>query len=179
MLAFVALFLMYVGVSAAAERDPSLIREQKTVIVGGKPEVWRLVWESKPVPICGADGRDVFLTCPCSGFAYGEQAPLALVRTRADGVTETLELGTLFKKDNPVVGAGGGRALVRRLASTETGPDSDWKHFDDDNFEAQVARRPLSPVMEFVDYVHRLRAVTQCSPLPVAENQRFLRVLHR
>ena len=177
MLAVVVPFFTHAGRGVAAESDSSLIREQKTVIVDGKPEIWRLQWGSKPVPICGVDGRDVSLTCPCSGFAYGEQAPLAHVRTRADGVTETLVLGTLFEKDNPVVGAGGGRALVRRWAPSEMGPDSDWKHFDDDDFQAQVARRPLWPVMELADYDNDGLAAEflfQVDTLPCGKHQMVL-----
>ncbi len=171
------LLLTQAGVSRAAESDPSLIREQMTVIVDGKPEVWRLVWGSKPVPICGVDDRDVSLTCPCSGFAYGEQAPLSLVRSRADGHTESLVLGTVFQKDNPIVGAGGGRALVRRWAPVESGPDSDWKHFDDDDFEARVARRPLSRVLNLADYDHDGQAtefLLQVDTLPCGKHQMVL-----
>jgi hypothetical protein len=123
-LADVLALCVYAGIGIAAEGDPSLIREQKTVIIDGKPEIWRLQWGSKPVPICGVGDRDVSLTCSCSGFAYGEQAPLALVRTRSNGETETLELGPLFSMNNPVVGAGGGRAILRRWAPAESGSDT-------------------------------------------------------
>jgi hypothetical protein len=91
--------------------------------------------------------------------------------------TETLELGTLFQKDNPVVGAGGGRALVRRWTPTDEGSDSDWKHFGDDDFEAQVARRPLAPVMEFADYDHDGQATEflfQVDTLPCGKHQMVL-----
>src|SRR6185312_170165 len=83
--------------NAAAANEPALVREQKTVIVDGKPETWRLQWDEKPTPACGAEDADISLTCPCSGFAYGEKAPLELVRVRADGKTERLELGSLFE----------------------------------------------------------------------------------
>jgi hypothetical protein len=169
-------FVASAGVSNAAESDPSLVREQKTVIVDGNSEIWRLQWDSKPVPMCGAHDRELALTCPCSGFAYGEQGALSLVRIRSDGETERVELGPLFPKDHPLVGAGGGRAILQRWAPAESGPkrDWDWDHVDDDRFEAKVARRPLSDIMKLADYDHDGQATEflfQVDTLPCGKHQ--------
>ena len=175
--AVVALICANVGVCTAAESDRSLIREQKTVIVDGEPETWRLQWASEPVPVCGVADRDVSLTCPCSGFSYGEQAPLVLVRIRADGKTERLALGPLFQKDHPVVGVGEGPVPLRRWAPVESGPDSDWQHFDDADFESQVARRPLWEVMKLADFDHDGQAtefLLQVDTLPCGKHQMVL-----
>ena len=62
-------------------RDP-LIREQKTVVVDGQAETWQLRWASEPKSACGSEEADMSLTCPCDGFAYGEEGRLSLIRKR-------------------------------------------------------------------------------------------------
>ena len=48
------------------------LREQQSVTVGGVAESWQLVWEGRPKPICGPQDVEMAITCPCTGFAYGE-----------------------------------------------------------------------------------------------------------
>ncbi len=173
-LAVVATVFSLMPLSGAAAEDRALIREQKTVMVDGKPEVWRLQWEAKPNPACGADDADVSLTCPCSGIAYGEEGPLALVPIRSDGVTERLELGPFFDQGRPVAGTGVQRAALQRWAPIETGPDSDWQQKDDPNFVAQVARRPETDVMQLADFDHDGQATEfplQVGTLPCGKHQ--------
>jgi hypothetical protein len=173
-----SIFLILIAITQAAADESPIVREQKTLIVDGKPEIWRLEWERKPVSVCGAEEEDMALTCPCSGFAFAEQAPLALVRTRADGTTERLELGSLFEKDNPVVGAGDGQAILQRWAPVETaGPNSDFQHAFDDHFAAKVARRPMVDVMKIADFDHDGRATEflfQVATLPCGKHQMVL-----
>jgi hypothetical protein len=165
------------AMSALAADDPSLIREQKTVMVNGKPEIWRLQWEAKPTPACSQDDAAVSLTCPCSGTAYGEEAPLALIRIRSDGVTERLELGPLF--DNaPVTGTAAKRAALQRWAPIVTaGPDSDLQHMDDQDFAARVEHRPETDVMQLADFAHVGQAtqfLLQVGTLPCGKHQMVL-----
>lgn len=35
-----------------------LVREGKPVVVEGVSEVWRLVWEGVPTPVCGPEGDE-------------------------------------------------------------------------------------------------------------------------
>jgi hypothetical protein len=163
-------------VNAIAADDPALVREQKTVMVDGKREIWRLQWGAKPSPICGVEEADISLTCPCSGFTYAEQAPLALIRIRSNGQTERLELGSFFQEDNnPVVGAGGGQAVLQRWAPIEADqPDNDWQHLGDDDFAARVAQRPLADVMKLADFDHDGQATEflfQVATLPCGKHQ--------
>ena len=32
-----------------------MVREEKTLVVGGLREIWRLQWEKPPKTVCGAD----------------------------------------------------------------------------------------------------------------------------
>lgn len=52
---------------------PPEIREEQKVLVNGISEVWRLEWKSPPTPACSPED---IITCPCSGFAYGESGQL-------------------------------------------------------------------------------------------------------
>ena len=152
-----------------AANDRALVREQKTVIVDGKPETWRLQWDTKPKPACGAEQADISLTCPCTGFAYGEEAPLSLVRIRSDGKVERLELGSLFEQRKQA------RAVLQRWAPIESNmPDNDWQHLADDDFVARVARRPIVDVMQLADFDHDGAAtefLLQVSTLPCGKHQ--------
>jgi hypothetical protein len=163
--------------SASAADRASLVREQKTVMVNGSPEIWRLQWESKPTTLCGAEDAEMSLTCPCSGFAYGEQGKLALIRIRADGSHERLELGSLFQKDSPVLGMSGGSAVLQRWAPRLSGPEQDLKHAADDKFSAEVETRPLADVMQFGDYDHDGQSTEfpfQVSTMPCGKHQMVL-----
>ena len=155
--------------------DP-LVRQQKTVIVDGVAEVWQLRWEKKPKPFCGADDAELSLTCPCSGFAYGEQGKLTLVRERPGGLHETLSLGPFFA-DADLPGIAAGASLVQRWQPVEAGDENDWKHASDKDFVNQVRKRKLKNLMILADYDHDGRAtefLLQVATKPCGKHQMVL-----
>ncbi len=126
---------------------PPVVREERQIIVNGAAELWRLEWETAPKPACGAEGNSDSITCPCSGFAYGESGQLDLVRVAAGHEIERLKLTPYFE-DTPT--EGGHSAVVQR-----------WELQSKDNdeagskeFAAQVSHRPVVNVMQFADYNH-------------------------
>lgn len=161
-----------IGPVNAADQAP-IVRQQKAVMVDGKQEIWRLEWEGKPTVVCGADD-DTSLTCPCSGFAYGEQGKLVLVRVRADGQSERLDLGPLFKGNFPV---SGGQAALQRWSPQYEGGQDDFKHMGDKDFASKVAARPVVDAMGMADYIHEGQATQflfQVDTAPCGKRQMVL-----
>ncbi len=116
-----------------------VIREEKTVIVDGVTEKWRLEWAKSPVPTCV---DDAWSTCPCAGFAFGEKGDLDLVRSRPGAADEHLRLDSLFDDQD---------SHLRRWKPTKA----------DDGKKpniADLAMRPVDTVMKFADYDHDGRA---------------------
>lgn len=141
--------------SVAAEDIPSLIREQRTVMVAGVREAWRLQWDTPPQSACGPEDLEVALACRCSGFAYGEAGKLALVRMRHGAAPERLDLAPFFK-DLGVAGAEGA-AVVRRwrpIPAAAHDEEDDWHHAADFDFLKRIKARGSSAVMKFGDYNH-------------------------
>ena len=105
--------VVLVGVSAAAQDPASLIREEQKVFINGVEETWRLEWAGAPKPVCPPEEPDIWSTCPCAGFAFGERGSLTLVRKRPGEPEERLELGKLFsgELDGP---AEVGEVVLRR-----------------------------------------------------------------
>jgi hypothetical protein len=126
---------------------PSFIREERQIVVNGNPELWRLEWESPPKPACGAEDNSDSITCPCSGFAYGESGQLDLVRLAAGREIERLKLTPYFE-DTPT--DGGHSALVQRWElQSKDGDETGSKEF-----AKRVSLRPVVNVMQFADYNH-------------------------
>jgi hypothetical protein len=122
------------------------IREEQTVMVGGVAEAWQLKWRGKPKQVC--EPSDISLTCPCSGFAYGEGGDLDLIRLRNASEIDRLNITPLFGDEF----SGTGRvAIVQRWM-----PDhkEDFKASLKDDFAAKVAMRPVVQVMHLADYDH-------------------------
>jgi hypothetical protein len=149
--------LFAAGVAAAPVA--SLIREQKMVVVDGVKESWRLEWEAPPVSTCGAEDVDTAMSCPCSGFAYGEAGALSLVRLRPGASEERLALAPYFR-DHGIPGAAGAAVLQRwrPIPATVHSEDDDWRHATDWNFLQRVRARPSAEVMRTADYNHDGRA---------------------
>jgi hypothetical protein len=127
------------------ESPTPLTREEAAVTVNGVEEIWALRWKSAPKPEC--EPSDVSLTCPCTGFAYGEAGDLELVRMRERIVFDRLSLTGLGEG----FGSQGPTAIVQRW---EPDHDKDWKASERDDFAEVVKKRPTVQVMRFGDYDH-------------------------
>jgi hypothetical protein len=135
-------------VTALAQREyPSpLVREEQTVIVDGKPEVWRLMWSSAPKDDrCGLG--HIEFTAPCLGFFHGESGDIVLLRLRAGQVIDRLSLSSFFEKwladTDPV-------AIVQRWPSNL---EQDFET-NGSNYADRIRQRPVVRVMNFFDYDH-------------------------
>src|SRR5262245_16388149 len=117
---FQALKVIVTGLAASASFGvvatdaDNLVRVKKTLLVDGAEETWSLRWESAPETVCGAEQREESLTCPCDGFAYGERGHLSLIRVKADGDSERLNLGRPFDSEFPSSESEAGVAVLRR-----------------------------------------------------------------
>ncbi len=144
---------------AVAAEMPSLVREQKTVVVDGRKETWKLEWQAAPLPMCGAEDVATALSCSCSGFAYGEAGQLILVRLQPGVAREVLDLTPFFKGE---ASPGGGAAAVlqrwRPVPATAHDEDDDWHHASDFNFIKRVQARGIAEIMRIGDYNHDGRA---------------------
>ncbi|MET0273130.1 MAG: hypothetical protein ABW360_09080 [Phenylobacterium sp.] len=134
--------------AGAADQAP-LIREERVVSVDGRAESWRLVWAARPAAACQAAEIDIAVTCPCSGFAYGETGDLLLERRRPGGRTERLRLAPLFDRylDLPLRGA----VLASRPMEAN---DFDRAEGGDATLPQEIAARSAGEVMRLADYDH-------------------------
>ena len=154
----------FIGVSGFAKDPASLIREEQKISINGVEETWSLEWLGAPKPVCSADEPDIWSTCPCAGFAFGEKGNLTLVRKRPGQPDERLELNKLFsgELDGP---ADAGEAVLRRWEVH----DKDLDEANLPDFAARVSTRPPAKIMRFGDYDHDGKAtefVFQVGTLP-------------
>jgi hypothetical protein len=140
--------LLLVALSAFAQDLSRSVREEHTVVVDGVEEQWRLEWAGPTHPTC-APGEPEWMTCPCSGFAFGESGNLWLVRKRPGQEDELLLLNRFFtgQFDSP---ADEGVAVLRRWDLDKTDIDD----ADEPEFATRVKARPVATVMSFADYDH-------------------------
>jgi hypothetical protein len=111
-------------------------------------KMWVIQWVK---PVCGSSDLSGAMTCPCIGFAYGEQGQLSLERTRSGVFVESMNLSTLFgESDNP---ADIGNAALRLRTRNENDPSDE---VDDPGsklrFDAEVLLRPPTDVMDVQDF---------------------------
>lgn len=137
-----------------AASPPEFLREARSVKLNGQTEQWKLVWQGRPRPICGPQNVDMAITCPCTGFAYGEMGKLALVRTVGGREIDRMALGPLFA-ELPESNADGLAAMQWRPMRSG---DFDAGQGASPRFLAEVARRPGPRVMRLADYDHDGRA---------------------
>ena len=135
------------GETARKERSGGTLREERTVVVNGVSERWRLEWAGKTGPACSPEsGWDTWGTCPCAGFEFAEDGELDLVRVRPGVPEERLALTPLFRGQE----APGAKAVLRRWP-VEKG-DAAASHRP--GFAERVRARPLAPVISLADYDH-------------------------
>lgn len=132
--------------SPPAVLTTALIREEQRVVVNGISEVWRLEWKSPPISACGPEDVLSAITCPCSGFAYGESGRLDLVRIVNAREIDRFKLTPLFEKVFPNQDG----AAVQRWELRE----KDYEESEEAGFAARVRTRPVVEIMHFADYDH-------------------------
>jgi hypothetical protein len=125
----------------SSEYPTPTIREEQNITVDGEREIWRLQWGTLPTPYC--EPSDVSLTCPCTGFAYGEAGDLFLVRLRNGIEIDRLRVTPLFGEEP--------QAVVQRWPVDY---ERDFKLSESEDFPKLVRKRPTAKIMHFADYDH-------------------------
>lgn len=142
---FILIVILTPLVAATSQKESEyptpLIREQREILVNGATETWQLQWISPPTPYC--EPNDTSLTCPCTGFAYGEAGDLILVRFRNGSEIDRLHLTPVFTEEHQAV-------LQRWPANNKT----DFKLAQREDFTTLVRQRQIVEVMHFRDYDH-------------------------
>ena len=137
-------------VPATAQRDVSTVREQRQVVVAGVDEIWQLVWDRPPVDRCGLENLPGAITCPCSGWAYGQSGKASLVRRRNGRELERMALGPLFRiedLDGPDLPKGD--AILQRWPQQAL--DTERVHVGV-TLARDIKRRPAPDIMQMADY---------------------------
>lgn len=127
------------------EYPSPLVREEQIVVVDGAIETWRLKWKSRPKPSCAPE--ETSLSCPCAGFAYGEEGDLELIRVRNWAEIDRFDITSLFSGDTGV----SEKAVVQRWKPEI---EKDFDASQRPGFPLQVSQRPTVQVMQFGDYDH-------------------------
>jgi len=142
--AFVLAAFAFTGMAATPAQ---FLRESRDVALGGQPEQWQLMWEGRPKSICGPEDPEMAMTCPCTGFAYGEMGHLSLLRKQGGRVIDRLALGQFFT-DLPADNSDGLAAMQWRpfqMADVDkSGP----------GLLTRVKARPGPRMMRLADYDH-------------------------
>ncbi len=158
--------------AANAVASGAITREETVVRRGATLERWALEWREAPIPACGPAEVDMAITCPCSGFAYGEMGRLDLVRRRPGHANERLALTPLFDhEENP--------GWRKHLAVLQRWPmlESDYPASDSIDLEPAIRARALTRVITPRDYDHDGQATEfplQVGTLPCGKKQAVL-----
>lgn len=152
----VATMVVVASATIAAPGGQGIVREARTVVVDGTKEHWSLVWESKPRSVCGPEEMEMAISCPCSGFAYGERGKLALVRERDGKEIERLHLAPLFRMDYPATeGIDGLEAVLQKWPEWVQGvqrPDADREDEGDPRLIEEIRHREPVVMIRPADY---------------------------
>ena len=129
--------------AAAPAREE--VREQRSFVVDGSKEVWRLIWRGTPDDgsDCGPADPDMAMTCPCSGVAYAQAGDLVLERERPGAPSERMPLTPLFAGSDML----GPTAMLPRWPAH-------LRDIDDHPTPAAIRARPAVPIMRLRDYNH-------------------------
>jgi len=125
----------------------SLTRETRSLTVGTSAERWALMWTSPPAPACTPETDSLWMTCPCVGFAFGEQGHAMLVRRRAGLPDQRLGLDSLFD-DAPTTRRG--LAVLERWPASER----DYDSAGTPGLVERVRAHAPAQLMDFADYDH-------------------------
>jgi len=129
------------------------LREQRDVAIGNRVEQWRLEWVSQPSEICRPnDESEEWLTCPCHGFAFGEEGDLDLVRIFRGKEIERLRLNPFFAQESDWLPESDGKAVLQRWPVLKQ--DYDIETRSTAEFGVMVRQRPLCKIMTLGDYDH-------------------------
>lgn len=112
------------------------------MVVTGVRETWRLEWKGTPAPYC--EPGEGSLTCPCTGFAYGEAGDLYVVRVQDGREIDRLRLVPFFQEQDY-------KAVVQRWPADD---ERDYDLYEREDFSEIVSRRPTVQLMQFADYDH-------------------------
>jgi hypothetical protein len=126
-----------------------VVREQRSFMVNGSKEVWRLIWRGTPNDNngCGPAHPDMAMTCPCSGAAYAQVGDLVLERERPGAGRERMPLTPLFVASGLLINEKGPVAMLPRWPA----PLRDIGHSPT---TAAIRARPAVPIMRLRDYNH-------------------------
>lgn len=129
--------------------EKEVVREQRSVTIGGEKQVWQLIWRRAPKDngSCGVTDPEGALTCPCIGFAYGEEGDLVLERQRPGRPSERMPLTPLF---TDVFDGSAPAPPVAMLPRWQTRLE-DIRH---NPTAATIRARPIVPIMRLRDYNH-------------------------
>lgn len=144
---FTLLALVAAPLLAAPKKE--VVREQRSVTIGGTKEVWRLIWRGAPKDTgsCGVSDPEGALTCPCIGFAYGEEGDLVLERQRPGMPSERMPLTPLFAD---VFDGSAAAAPVAMLPRWQTR----LRDIGHNPTAATIRARPIVRTMRLRDYNH-------------------------
>ena len=157
------------AITAMAE---PIVREERAVTINGVKEIWQLVWNEPPATVCGPEDVSMAITCPCSGWAYGEYGKLSLVRKRDGSEIERMDLRPLFGKFDDPGDQVAGSAYLQRWPMQDRDMDRDDKH--DPELTEEIKRRPAPVIMNLADYDRNGAAtefLVQVGTLPCGKHQ--------
>lgn len=126
-----------------------VVREQRSVTIGGHKEVWRLIWRGAPrdAASCGPTDPSMAMTCPCSGAAYAEVGDLVLERQRPGMPRERLPLTPLFAGSELLFDEKGAVAMLQRWPTR-------LRDMDEKTPIATIRARAPVPILRLRDYNH-------------------------
>ena len=128
--------------SASLPADP-LVREQIEVSLNGVRERWTLRWEAPPSPYCQIP--EDAMTCPCTGFGYGESGSLSLIRERPGMPRERLLLDPMFSDGTSA------KASSILLKSPFREVDGGYSA---EQLQEELAKRKPASILQLKDFNH-------------------------
>ncbi|MGE3693084.1 MAG: hypothetical protein AB7F98_17045 [Novosphingobium sp.] len=145
--------LLLAAISLTSAAPAQYLRESKIVSINGRQEQWQLMWEGKPRSICGPAEVEMSMTCPCTGFAYGEMGHLSLLRKQGTRTVDRLALGQFFT-DLPADNSDGLAAMQWRPFALSDVDQTDEHGNSPPALLARIKARPGPRVMQLADYDH-------------------------